>query len=225
MNIEKKIRRYQRIIIGLCLILCLISACSPAPVVEIENNPEPDPTATPIEPTETEEIIDTPTPVIDVSGWIVTVGSIECSLESFGDELPGWYMADCPEQLWFPIRQTTPIEINLLDSETCTVSPIDDFETAIQGLSKGATAVEFIQLEDGQWGCYVPYSDTAGIEVTCGFGCEGEEVGIILNGKTIRNYSGGGGESNSSGGDHAGESGSSGGGQAGDEEPPPDFQH
>ena len=63
---EKKIRRYQRIIIGLCLILSLISACSPDPGVErkIENTPEPEPTAALVVPVETEEIIDEPIPVI-----------------------------------------------------------------------------------------------------------------------------------------------------------------
>jgi hypothetical protein len=171
-----------------------ISACSPAPSVEkeIENTPEPEPTTTLVVPTEIEEIIDEPIPVSDVSGWVVTIGCLECTLELFGGDYPGWYMADCPEQLWFPIEQTAVIELNLLDSETCIISPIDDFEIAIQDLSIDAMIVKFIQIEDGGWGCLIPYSDTAGIEVVCGFevecGVNNDEIKVIIFGKTIRVY-------------------------------------
>ena len=52
------------------------SACSPAPIIEteIENTPEPEPTATLVVSTEKEEIINEPTPPLDVSEWMVTVG-------------------------------------------------------------------------------------------------------------------------------------------------------
>jgi len=171
-----------------------ISACSPAPMneKEIVNNPESEPTATPIEPNESEEIIDEPTRVIDVSEWIVTVGGLECTLEPYGNEFPGWYMADCPEQLWFPIGQTTTIELDLLDSETCIISPVVAFEIKIQDLSIDAMVVEFVQMDEGGWGCRIPYSDTAGIEVVCGLevDCEGigEELRALIFGKTIRIY-------------------------------------
>jgi len=213
--------RYQRIIIGLFLILSLISACSPAPMIEkeVENTPEPEPTTTPVVPTEIEEIIDGPIPVIDVSEWIVTIGAQECSLVSLGDEYPGWYMADCPEQLWFPIGQTSPIEINLLDSETCAISSIDDFKIAIQDISIDAMPVEFVQMDEGGWGCQIPYSDTAGIEVVCGLevDCEGigEELRVLIFGKTIRVYSGGNGSSKNGG------SVGNGGGQTAPPPPPP----
>ena len=128
----------------------------------------------------------TPTPPLDVSEWIVNVGGQKCTLEPFGDEFPGWYMVDCPEELWFPMGQTTTIEINLLDRETCTISPINDFETAIQNLSIGAMPVEFDQMNEGGCGCQVPYSDTAGLEVVCGFECGGEGIRVIFIGKTIR---------------------------------------
>ena len=171
-----------------------ISACSSAPSVEkeIENTPKPEPTTMLVVPTENEKIIDELIPVIDVSEWKVTVGSLECTLEQYENDYPGLYMVDCREQIWFPIGQTTPIEINLLDSEACTISPIDDFEKAIQGMSIDTIPVDFIQTEDGQWGCQVPFSDTAGIEVVCGLGvdCEGigEESRVIIFGKTKRDY-------------------------------------
>ena len=171
-----------------------ISACSPASSIEkeIENNPEPQPTAALVVPSETEEIKDEPIPAIDVSKWSVKVAGLECKLESYGDKYLGWYMADCTEQLWFPIGQTTPIEINLLDHETCTIKPIDDFKIAIQDKSLHADPVEFVQIEDAQWGCQIPYSDTADMEVVCGLGvdCEGigEEIRVLIFGKTIRDY-------------------------------------
>ena len=66
-------------------------------------------------------------------------------------------------------------------------------------------------MEDGYWGCQVPYSDTSGIEVVCVFECGEEEIGLIIHGKTIRVYFGGNGGNGSSG---------SYGGQTGEEGPP-----
>lgn len=54
-----------------------------------------------------------------------------------------------------------------------------------------ALQIKFVQMEEDRWGCQMPYSDKAGSEVVCGLGCEEQEIGIILYGKTMRNYSGG----------------------------------
>jgi hypothetical protein len=162
----------------------------------------------------------TPIQAIDVSGWVVTVGSLKCALEPSGDEYPGWYMADCPEQLWFPIGQTTTLEINSLDSETCAISPIDNFEIAIRDITIDALPVEFTQIEDAQWGCQISYSDTAGIEVVCGLEVDCEEFDnekkVIIFGRTIRVNSGG----DSGGGNENGNGGSQ---SSSDDSPPPHF--
>ena len=173
--------------------MSLISACSPAPMIEevIQNIPDPEPTETLVESTENEEIIDEPTPTLDVSGWIVKIGELECSLEKFDDEYPRWYKAVCTEDLWLPIGQITPVQI--IEGEgNCDLKPAEDFEEIRQEYFPDALQLKFVEMEDGQWGCQVPFSDTAGIKVVCGFRCERDEIGVIVQGKTIRVYRGGG---------------------------------
>ena len=198
---KKKIRRYQRIIIGLSLILSLISTCSRAPLIEkvIENNPEPEPTETLVVSTETEEIIDEPTPTLDVSRWIVKIGEMGCVIEPLGYEQSGWYMAVCPEELWLPIGQTSTVEV-IVDDVSCDLKSVEALEEITQEYFPDSLQLEFVEMEDGSWGCQIPYSDTAGIDVVCGFVCEEEEIGIIISGKTIRNYiRGDGGRDDNSG--------------------------
>ena len=209
-----------------------MSACSPPPMIEkeIEHSPEPQPTATLVVPTEIEEIIDEPTPMIDVSVWIVTVGGLECMLEAYGVDYPGWYTLACPEQLWLPIGQITQMELNIEDDESCTLRSIEDFEMLALDLSLEAAPVEFVPIEDGGWGCQIPYSDTAGIKVVCGFECEGDGISVIIFGKTKRVYTGEGSGSEDNDGSEGNQSppappdnpkppGDSG------EEPPPLFEH
>lgn len=208
------------------IILVIISSCAPSPEIIAAQTaavwtqtPEPTEEVVAEESTIAEEKTIKPTPTPDVSSWIVNVGDMKCSPQPLSEKYPDWYLVDCTEDLWLPISQTTIIEV-YIDGESCDLRSMELLEEVAQEYFLDALQLTFVQIEDGQWGCYVPYSNQAGFNVGCGFGCEGEEVGIILNGKTIRNYSGGGGESNSSGGGHTGESNSSGGGQAGEEGPP-----
>lgn len=179
----------------------LITACSPATVST--PTPKGAPTLTPTEtiaPTLTEGIIIEPTPALDVSGWIVKVGEMKCNLEPLGEEYQNWYVAVCPEELWLPIGQTTQVEV-IASEEGCDLKPAEDLEKITKEYFTDALQLEFVQMEDNQWGCQVPYSDTAGIELVCVFECGEKDIGLIIQGKTIRVYTGGnGGSSGSEGG-------------------------
>jgi hypothetical protein len=197
------VKRLAKSTILILLIFTSFTACEPiseeviavGDIHELEaEGVVEDPTTT------TEEIVVIPTPTPDISKWIVKVGDIECGLEALGEDYPGWYKVFCTENVWLPIGQTTAIEVTA-STGVCALIPTDILEEIIQEYLPDALQFEFVQMDDGRLGCHVPFSDTAGVKVVCGFECGGEEIGIILNGKTIRNFSRGstGSSGNSSG--------------------------
>jgi hypothetical protein len=118
--------RIKRILLILFIVVLILSSCVANDIQPNSRTESSDQVvaAVTLMPTFTPVPTKTPTSAVDVSEWIVKVGEQECRLIPYGDESPNWHMADCPEQLWFPIGQTAAIELNLLDSEPCTISPI-----------------------------------------------------------------------------------------------------
>lgn len=184
------------------LMLGLIISCSgmDVPVPENENHRENEIQTETVLPTPTNEILVEPTPPLDFSEWYIKIGEMQCRLELLEDSYPERFLAVCPEEVWLPISQITQVDV-IMGEYCLDLKSVEDFIDVIEKHFPGVQQIEFVEMQDGQWGCQVPYSDQAGIEIVCGIGCE--EIGIILNVKTIRNSSSGSGGSGSSSGNNS----------------------
>lgn len=192
---KERMKRFRSYIILFILLLLLLSSCK-LPVEEVDDKETQGPEMVLIEEeaTPTKKAVVEPTPTLDISEWFVKIGEMECKLEQLDDVYPERFVAMCPKEVWLPIGQITQVDVIVGESCLDDLKSAEGFREVMQKHFPGARQVEFVQMEDRRWGCQVPFSDTAGLEVVCGIGCE--EIRIILKGKTIRNYS-----ENSSGGD------------------------
>ena len=206
-NLIDKFKKIGKATGLIMLVTFTSSACILENDVGLEDNPKSVNIQNFEEPTPRSEIIPKPTPTLDFSDWYLQISEMQCGLELLDDANPGRFVAVCPEEVWLSINQITQVDV--IVGEYCLdLKSAEYFADAIEKHFPGILQIEFVQIEGSQWGCYVPFSDTAGIGVVCGIGCE--EIGIFLEGKTIRNYS-------------LDKDNDSGGGSKADDEPPPSW--
>ncbi len=133
----------------------------------------------------------TPKPIASIEelDYKLKVGDIVCDLVQAEESYPEVYVADCPELIYFQINNEVSIELVTKDDGLYNLDELSGLETIAQELFPGYLTGNYVDKEqDNLVGCYIPYKETAGNKIVCGFYFEyaGADISVLVEGTTMR---------------------------------------